>query len=137
MKLLWLLTVLFLLSSAHLGQAQQPGKIARIGYMHSGAKPDNTVEAFQRGLRDLGYVEGKSIVVEYRYAAGKVERFPELAAELVRSKVDIIVAVNDVGARAAKNATEIIPVVMVSVGPNPVDVGLVESLARPGGNLTG
>jgi putative ABC transport system substrate-binding protein len=132
----WLIAAL-LVGLAHVAEAQQPRKVARIGYMHSGAKPDNTVEAFQRGLRDLGYVEGKSIVVEYRYAAGKTERFPELAAELVRSKVDIIVAVNEVGARAAKNATEIIPVVMVSVGPNPVEVGLVENLARPGGNLTG
>jgi putative ABC transport system substrate-binding protein len=118
-------------------EAQQPGKIPRIGYMHSGAKPDVTDEAFQGRLRDLGYLEGKDIVLVYRYAEGKAERFSDLAAELVRSKVDIIVAVNEVGARAAKNATKTIPIVMVSVGPNPVEVGLVESLARPGGNLTG
>jgi putative ABC transport system substrate-binding protein len=105
--------------------------------MHSGAKPDVTDEAFQQGLRDLGYLEGKNIVLEYRYAEGKVERFPDLAAELVRSKVDIIVAVNEAGARAAKNATKTIHIVMVSVGPNPVEAGLVENLARPGGNLTG
>jgi putative ABC transport system substrate-binding protein len=118
-------------------EAQQPGKVSRIGYMHSGAKPDVTDEAFQQGLRDLGYLKGKNIVLEYRYAEGKTERFPDLAAELVRSKVDIIVAVNEVGARAAKNATKTIPIVMVSVGPNPVEAGLVESLARPGGNITG
>jgi len=126
-----------ILVSVHLAEAQQPGKVPRIGYMHSGAKPDVTDEAFQWGLRDLGYLEGKNIVLEYRYAEGKAERFPDLAAELVRSKVDIIVAVNEAGARAAKNATKTIPIVMVSVGPNPVEAGLVESLARPGGNITG
>jgi putative ABC transport system substrate-binding protein len=127
-------TLSALCSSAH---GQQPTNIPRIGYMHSGAKPDVTDEAFQQGLRDLGYLEGKNILLEYRYAEGKAERFPDLAAELVRSRVDIIVAVNEVGARAAKNATKTIPIIMVSVGPNPVGVGLVESLARPGGNLTG
>jgi putative tryptophan/tyrosine transport system substrate-binding protein len=125
-----------LLAFTVIAEAQQP-KVPRIGYMHSGAKPDVTDGAFQQGLRDLGYVEGKNIVLEYRYAEGKAARFADLAAELVRSRVDIIVAVNEVGARAAKNATKTIPIIMVSVGPNPVEVGLVESLARPGGNLTG
>jgi putative ABC transport system substrate-binding protein len=117
--------------------AQQPTKLHRVGYLHNGAKPDVTDDAFQRGLRGLGYLEGKNILLEYRYAEGKAERFPELAAEMVRGKVDIIVAVNEVGARAAKNATKTIPIVMVGVGPDPVEVGLVESLARPGGNITG
>jgi putative ABC transport system substrate-binding protein len=117
--------------------AEQPGKLHRVGYLHNGAKPDVTDDAFQRGLRDLGYLEGKNIVLEYRYAEGKPERFSELAAEMVRGKVDIIVAVNEAGARAAKSATKTIPIVMVSVGPDPVEVGLVESLARPGGNITG
>jgi putative ABC transport system substrate-binding protein len=134
--IVWLL-ITALLPTVLPSEAQQPGKVSRIGYMHSGAKPDVTDEAFQQGLRDLGYLEGKNIVLEYRYAEGKTERFPDLAAELVRSKVDIIVAVNEVGARAAKNATKTIPIVMVSVGPNPVEAGLVESLARPGGNITG
>ena len=118
-------------------QAQQTTNIPRIGYLHSGAKPDITDKAFQQGLRDLGYLEGKNLIFEYRYAEGKAERFADLAAELVASKVDVIVAVNEVGARAAKNATRAIPIVMAAVGPNPVEVGLVESLARPGGNLTG
>jgi putative tryptophan/tyrosine transport system substrate-binding protein len=117
--------------------AQQPGKLHRIGYLHNGAKLDVTDDAFQRGLRDLGYLEGKNIVLEYRYAEGKPERFLELASEMVRSKVDIIVAVNEAWVRAAKSATKTIPIVMVSVGPDPVEVGLVESLARPGGNITG
>jgi putative tryptophan/tyrosine transport system substrate-binding protein len=117
--------------------AQQPAKLHRVGYLHNGAKLDVTDDAFQRGLRDLGYLEGKNIVLETRYAEGKPERFLELAAEMVRSKVDIIVAVNEAGVRAAKSATKTIPIVMVSVGPDPVEVGLVESLARPGGNITG
>jgi putative tryptophan/tyrosine transport system substrate-binding protein len=125
------------LATIHPAQAQQPKKIPRIGYMHSAAKPDVTVEAFRQGLRELGYVEGKNIVIEYRNAEGQLERLPLLAAELVHSKVDIIVAVAEVGARAAKNATKTIPIVMVSVGPDPVEVGLVESLGRPGGNVTG
>jgi putative tryptophan/tyrosine transport system substrate-binding protein len=135
LALCFLSAKLFALCSA--AAAQQPGKVPRIGYMHSGSKSDSTDEAFQQGLRDLGHLEGKNIIVEYRYAEGKVDRFPNLAAELVRSKVDIIVAVNEQGARAAKNATKTIPIVMAGVGPDPVEAGLVESLARPGGNITG
>ena len=118
-------------------QAQQPAKVPRIGYLHSGAKPDVTDAAFQEGLRDVGYLEGKNIVLEYRYAEGKTDRFADLAAELVRSKVNIIVAVTEPGVRAAKNATKKIPIVMVGIGPDPVEIGLVSSLARPGGNVTG
>ena len=87
-------------------------------------------------LRDLGYVEGQNIVIEYRYAEGKTDRFPELAAELVRLKVDIIVVAGNRAIRAAKNATKTIPIVMAGAGSDPVG-GLVESLARPGGNITG
>jgi putative tryptophan/tyrosine transport system substrate-binding protein len=94
-------------------------------------------EAFRQGLRDLGYLEGKNIAVAYRYAEGKVDRFPGLAAELVRDQVDLIVAGSDPAVRAAKNATKTIPIVMVGVATNPVETGLVESLARPGGNITG
>ena len=98
--------------------------------------PDS--EAIRLALRELGYIEGQNIAIEYRYAEGKRDRFPELAAELVRLKVDIIVAAGgDNMIRAAKNATKTIPIVMVGAGSDPVEVGLVESLARPGGNVTG
>ena len=95
-------------------------------------------EAIRQALRELGYIEGQNIAIEYRYAEGKVDRLPELAAELVRLKVDIIVvAGGDPFIRAAKNATKTIPIVMVGQGSDPVAVGLVDSLARPGGNVTG
>jgi putative ABC transport system substrate-binding protein len=115
--------------------AQQRGKVVRIGYLQSGAR--QSVEAIQQELRELGYLEGKNIVFEDRDAKGKAERFSELAAELVRRNVHVIIAVNEAAARAAKNATQTIPIVMVRIGTNPVEAGLVESLARPGGNLTG
>ena len=93
---------------------------------------------FRLALRELGYIEGQNIAIEYRYAEGKLDRAPELAAELVRLKVDIIVvAGGDTWIRAAKNATKTIPIVMVGAGVDPVEAGLVESLARPGGNVTG
>ncbi len=136
-KILLHVLLALILSTFQLAQAQQPAKLHRVGYLHNRAKPDVTDDAFQRGLRDLGYLEGKNIVLEYRYAEGKPERFLELAAEVVRRKVDIIVAVNEAGARAAENATKTIAIVIVSVGPDPVEVGLVESLARPGANITG
>jgi putative ABC transport system substrate-binding protein len=119
--------------------AQQPQKVPRIGFL-SPTPPSTSparIEAFQEGLRELGYVEGKNIVVEYRYAAGKIDQFLDLAAELVRSKVDIIVARSGEWSRAAKNATKTIPIIMVGVGSDPVETGLVESFARPGGNITG
>ena len=95
-------------------------------------------EAIRLALRELGYIEGQNIAIEYRYAEGKLDRFPELAAELVRLKVDIIVVSGgDRLIRAAKNATKTIPIVMVGHGIDPVEAGLVESLARPGGNVTG
>jgi putative ABC transport system substrate-binding protein len=128
-----LLTVL-LFTAAH-AVAQQPGKVVRIGYLQSGTR--QSVEAIQRELRELGYLEGKNIVFEGRDAEGKAERFPDLAAELVRRNVHVIIAVNAVAAQAAKNATQTIPIVMVRIGTNPVETGLVKSLARPGGNLTG
>ena len=95
-------------------------------------------EAIRVALRDLGYVEGQNIAIEYRYSEGKPDRFPDLAAELVRLKVDIIVvAGGSVIVQAAKNATKTIPIIMVGGGLDPVEAGLVESLARPGGNVTG
>jgi ABC-type uncharacterized transport system substrate-binding protein len=121
-------------------QAQQPKKVPRIGYLASGdaATESTRSEAIRLALRELGYIEGQNIAIEYRYAEGKAERLPELAAELVRLKVDIIVAAGaDNLVRAAKNATKTIPIVMSGQGIDPVEAGLVGSLARPGGNVTG
>jgi putative tryptophan/tyrosine transport system substrate-binding protein len=120
--------------------AQQPKKVPRIGYLsNTDAATDSArAEGIRLALRELGYIEGQNIAIEYRYAEGKVDRAPEHAAELVRLKVDIIVvASGDPWIRAAKNATKTIPIVMVGVGSDPVRAGFVESLARPGGNVTG
>src|SRR5262250_3373955 len=133
--------ILFALSVP--AEAQQPGKIPRIGYLsNADAATDSAdsarAEGIRLALRELGYIEGQNIAIEYRYAEGKVDRAPELAAELVRLKVDIIVvASGDQWIRAAKNATRTIPIVMTGQGTDPVRAGLVESLARPGGNVTG
>jgi ABC-type uncharacterized transport system substrate-binding protein len=121
-------------------EAQQPKRVPRIGYLSArdAASESTRSEAIRLALRDLGYIEGQNIAIEYRYADGKVDRFPEVASELVRLKVDIIVAAGgDRWIRAAKNATKTIPIVMIGVGADPVEEGLVESLARPGGNVTG
>jgi putative ABC transport system substrate-binding protein len=118
-------------------EAQQAAKVARIGYMSPNlADWPHTHEAFRQGLRDLGYVEGRNLVIEYRDAEGKLERLPALAAELVALKVDVIVAPNTVAALAAKQVTRTLPVVF-AVATDPVASGLVASLARPGGNVTG
>ena len=120
--------------------AQQAGNVPRVGYMVTGAleSPEarRAVDAFRQGLRERGYVEGQNIVIEYRAADGNIERFPGLTAELVRLKVDVIVAPNTPAARAAQQATTTIPVVASAMG-DPVGNGLVASLARPGGNITG
>jgi putative tryptophan/tyrosine transport system substrate-binding protein len=115
-------------------QAQQSGKVARIGRLEQSSSGRD--EAFRQGLRELGYVEGQNIVIEYRYAEGRAERLPDLAAELVAREVDIIVAGGTPPPLAAKHATSTIPIVMASAG-DPVRTGLVASLARPGGNVTG
>ncbi len=116
--------------------AQQAGKIARIGYLSlDGATSAGTREAFLQGLRDLGYVEGRNVVIQYRDAKGKPERLPALAAELVALKVDVILAGGTLHALAAKQATRILPIVFAAA--EPVSSGLVTSLARPGGNVTG
>ena len=120
--------------------AQQPKKVPRIGYLSpfDPATESTRAEAIRLALRELGYIEGQNIAIEYRYAEGKLDRFPELAAELVRLKVDIIVvAGGGTPILAAKNATKTIPIVMAGRGLDPVEAGLVESLARPGGNVTG
>ena len=120
-------------------QAQQPKKVPRIGYLSSADAASDSIrsEAIRLALRERGYIEGQNIVSEYRYAEGKLDRLPDLAAELVRLKVDIIVVGGDIPTRAAKNATKTIPIVMMGTGSDPVEAGLVESLARPGGNVTG
>ena len=135
--LFWLLATIFLATAA-LTEAQQTGKIPRIGFLISGspANAARRLEVFQQGLRGLGYIEGKSIFVEYRYAEGKLEPLPELAAELVRLKFDIIVTDTSAATQTAKNATKTIPVVFTTAN-DPVGDGQVASLARPGGNLTG
>ena len=119
-------------------EAQQPKKIPRIGFLTGVSSPTNSArhEAFRQGLRELGYVEGKNIVIEYRSAEGKFDRLPALAAELVRLKVDIIVTGGGATTRAGKAATTTIPIVMTQDG-DPVANGFVASLARPGGNITG
>ena len=121
-------------------ESQQPKKVPRIGYLSNSdpATESARSEAIRLALRERGYIEGQNIATEYRYAEGKPDRYPELVAELVRLKVDIIVVPGgDIPIRAAKNATKTIPIVMVGQGLDPVEAGLVESLARPGGNVTG
>src|SRR6266481_209229 len=128
-----------ILAFVHLAGAQQTKKVPRIGYISTTGDPSvpgPQVEAFRQGLRDLGYIEGQNIVVEYRYAEGKTERFPSLVAELVQLKVDVLVANSLTVIRAAKQATKAIPIVMVTLD-DPVATGIVDSLARPGGNITG
>ena len=121
-------------------EAQQPKKVIRVGYLSTfdTATDSTRFEAIRLALRELGYIEGQNIVIEHRYGEGRTDRFPELAAELVRLNVDIIV-VSGGGRmiRAATNATKTIPIVMAGRGIDPVEGGLVESLARPGGNVTG
>ena len=129
-----------LLGLSFFAQAQQPKKIPRIGYlsMVSPVSESAQSEAIRLALRALGYIEGQNIAIEYRYAEGKIDRAPELAAELVRLKVDIILVTGGTPPiQAAMNATKTIPIVMMGQGPNPVEAGLIESLARPGGNVTG
>jgi putative ABC transport system substrate-binding protein len=117
--------------------AQPTGKVPRIGFLSPrSAGPDFRTDAFRHSLRDLGYVEGSTVLIEYRYAEGKPERLPQLAAELVRLKPDVIVTSSAPAIRAAKNATSDIPIVMASTG-DPIAAGFVASLARPGGNITG
>jgi putative tryptophan/tyrosine transport system substrate-binding protein len=119
-------------------RAQQPAKVARIGFLgnSTAALEANLVGPFRDGLRDLGYLEGQNILIEYRWAEGQYERFPPLIAELIALKVDVIVTAGTPASLAVKRATTSVPVVMVAVG-DPVATGLVASLARPGGNVTG
>src|SRR5712692_1525732 len=128
----------FLLVVPLAAEAQAPAKVPRIGFLSARPPTDNPyfIESFRQGLRELGYVEGQNIAIEYRFAEGRPERLPALAAELVRLKVDVIVAGGPPAPAAAKQATGTIPIVF-AVAADPVAVGLVASLARPGGNITG
>jgi putative ABC transport system substrate-binding protein len=120
-------------------RAQQPARIPRIGILIAATTSfySARVEALRQRLRELGYVEGKNIVIDYRYAEGKLERLPDLAVELVRLKVDVIVTAPTQAALAAKKASATIPIVFTDIASDPAGIGLVSSLARPGGNVTG
>ena len=135
-RLLWLVTLVVLVST--FAEAQQPRKVPRIGYLGATSRSTNPArsEAFRQGLRDLGYVEGKNIVIEYRFAEGKLDRLPALASELVRLKVDVVLTGGPIATRSAKQATATIPIVM-AYDDDPVGSGFVASLARPGDNITG
>ena len=141
MRLIWLAVVLAvsLVLAPLAAEAQQAPKVDRVGFLAAGggagAYP-HLVQAFQQGLAELGWLEGQNIVIEYRFAEGRFDRLPDLAAELVRLNVEVIVAVATLAAAAAQNVIRRIPIVMVNAG-DPVGLGLVASLARPGGNVTG
>jgi len=135
--ILTLCTLLFAFCGS--AQAQRPTKIPRIGLLSSAGDPRTPgpqIEAFRQGLRDLGYIEGKNILLEYRYAEGKLDRLPDLVAELIQLKVDVLFLTALVAVRAAKEVTKTIPIVIVILS-DPVATGIVDSLARPGGNITG
>src|SRR5262249_47222509 len=136
-KVLWTVT-LVLLATATFVEAQQTGKVFRIGYLDNSTASGSAglLEVFWQEMRKLGWIEGKNITIEYRFGEQKLERLPELAAELVRLKADLIVVTSTRPALSAKKATSTIPLVMTNVG-DPVAAGLVASLARPGGNITG
>jgi ABC-type uncharacterized transport system substrate-binding protein len=132
----WLLATL-LLTSLSLAGAQQQGKVYRIGYLSNASRIGPAQEQYQQALREVGYVEGDNVVTEWRFSNGRVDRFPDLAAELVRLKVDCIVTIGVLATRAAKEATRTIPIIMGNSDDDPVRQGLVPSFSRPGGNVTG
>src|SRR5215468_383069 len=137
-KIIICLVAVALLALTFHAEAQQPKKVPRIGYV-SGSGPvtsDPRFDALRQGLRDLGYIEGKNILLEYRYAEGRQDPIPSLVAELVQLEVDVLVSPSLPAIRAAKQATKTIPIVMV-FNADPVETGIVDSLARPGGNVTG
>jgi putative tryptophan/tyrosine transport system substrate-binding protein len=138
-KIYWPALVAMLLALCFPVDAQQPAKIPRIGFVTGSGdanNPGTNVEAFRQGLRDIGYIDGKNILIEYRYAEGKLDRIPSLVAELLQLKVDVLVSSVFQAIIAAKQATKTIPIVMVTL-VDPVATGLIDSLAHPGGNVTG
>ena len=134
-SLFWLVTIVLLTVST--SEAQQAKKVYRIGYITNRTEIGPNEEAFQRGLRELGYIEGENLVIEWRFTGERLDRYPEVAAELVRLKVDCIVTAGLGASRAAKQSTNTIPIVMANVSDDPVRNKLIDSLARPGGNITG
>jgi putative tryptophan/tyrosine transport system substrate-binding protein len=137
-KILVSVLAVVILAFVHRGEAQQTNRVPRIGWLVTGVPSSSALnlEAFRQGLRDLGYIEGKNIQIESRYAEGKLDRLPSLVAELVQLKVDVLISGTLVAIRAVKQATNTIPIVMV-LSVDPVATGLVDSLAHPGGNITG
>ena len=136
-----ILVAVVLLALGVIAEAQQPTKVPRIGFVSARADPtpttpDSSADAFRQGLRNLGYIEGKNIVIEYRYFEGKVDRIPSLVAELLQLKLDVLVSVNTLAIRAFKQATNTLPIIIV-INDDPVTTEIVNSLARPGGNVTG
>jgi putative ABC transport system substrate-binding protein len=134
-KIVVLLLATLIFAPVYPTEAQQAGKIPRIGVLFIGGRNQPHLEAFKQGLRERGYTEGKNIILEYRYAEGKEDRLPELAAELVHLKIDVIVVTADVSAHAAQQVSKTIPIVLTT--GDPVTWGLADSLAKPGGNVTG
>jgi putative ABC transport system substrate-binding protein len=134
--LFWLALCAMLFALSVSAEAQQQTKILRIGFVAASGPEGPSIPPFRQGLRDLGYIEGKNILIEYRYAEGMEDRLPGLVAELVRLNVDVLVVAPARAIRAAKETTKTIPIVMVTTA-DPVAVGLIDSLARPGGNITG
>jgi putative ABC transport system substrate-binding protein len=138
-KVVSIVVCVMLFACCSFAHAQQPAKIPRVGYV-SGTGDHKTpglqVETFRQGLRDLGYVEGKNILIEHRYTEGNQDRAPRLVAELIQLNVDVLVATTSPAIRTAKQATKTIPIVMVTTS-DPIATGLIDSLARPGGNITG
>ena len=134
-----ILLLAFLVVPLAAADAQEAGKVARIGFLGTASPSARSpgLDAFRQGLRELGWVEGQNIVIHYRLAEGTLDQARTLAAELARLKVDIIVTVGSQGVTAAKDATETIPIVMIAGGADPVGLGFIASLARPGGNVTG
>jgi len=138
-KILVLAVSIFLIAFFDPVEAQQPAKISRIGFIESAGTPTNPLrhfDAFRLGLLDFGFVEGKNILIERRFAEGRLDRMPAIVNDLVQQKVDVIIATNNVVIRAAKEATKTIPIVIIS-SVDPVAAGFVESFAHPGGNITG
>jgi putative ABC transport system substrate-binding protein len=133
--LLWALTA-FVLCFLYTAEAQQHTNASRVGFMRPGLPPDPYADAFKEGLRELGYVEGQNIAIEYRWLEGKSARLATAAAELVRLNVDVIVTQGEAMTRPVKQATSTIPIVMATSG-DPLGAGLIASLARPGANVTG
>jgi ABC-type uncharacterized transport system substrate-binding protein len=134
----WLL-ILLTLASVHLAQAQQPKKVARIAILTAGTPASLKIRAdgFRQGLQELGWLEGQNIHVEYRYTEGDTNKLAKAAAELLNLKVDVIIGTSQLAVRAAMKTSKAVPIVMLGIGSDPVETGLVASLAKPGGNVTG